>query len=244
MAKEDISSAYAIEVVGLGKAYGGRAVLKGLNLSLNWGEILVVFGANGSGKSTLIKILSTISRPTDGEIRVAGVGLWDNPRAIRRNLGVLTHQTLLYDNLTGRENLKFHGKMFALDLLDDRIEIAASLVGMSSFLDKKLGVLSHGLQKRLSMARAILHDPPILLLDEPETGLDQDALGFLEDLMVSGSGRQRTVLMTTHSLDRGLAIGNRIAILAGGRIVYDESRNTIDEVKVRAAYSKFTGVNL
>ena len=244
MSQEDVSGAYAIEIVGLWKSYGGRAVLKRLDISVDWGQILVVFGANGSGKSTLIKLLSTLSTPTDGEIRVAGMAMKDNSRAIRRNIGVVMHQPLLYDNLTGRENLRFHGRMFSLDDLDKRIEIAAGLVGMAGFLDRRLGLLSHGLQKRFSMARAILHDPPILLLDEPETGLDQEALGLLKDLIVSSSGRQRTVVMTTHSLERGLAIGNRIAILAGGRIAYDEPRNVIDEVKVRAAYSNFTGANL
>ena len=105
-----------------------------------------------------------------------------------------------------------------------------------------MSVLSHGLQKRASLARAILHDPPILLLDEPETGLDQEALGMLTDMVSAGDRGRRTVLMATHSLERGLALGNRVAILMGGRIAYQEERALVDEAVLRGAYGRFTQV--
>jgi heme exporter protein A len=244
MAEADGSGSLAIEVRGLTKSYGAQVVLRNLDLSLHWGDFLIVFGPNGSGKTTLIKVLATISRPAQGEIRVAGFDLKENAAAIRRNIGVVTHQPLLYGDLTARENLKFHGRMFALANLEERIEQAADLMGMGPQLERRAATLSHGMQKRLSLARAILHDPPILLLDEPETGLDQEALGMLGE-MVGSSGRgRRTVLMATHSLERGLALGNRLTILAGGKIAYQEERALVDEARFKGAYSRFTGVAL
>lgn len=236
------STTLAIEVKGLTKTYGPQVVLRDLDLGLAWGGFLIVFGPNGSGKTTLIKVLATISRPTRGEVRVAGFDMKSNPGAIRRNIGLVTHQPLLYDDLTALENLKFHGRMFGLTNLEERIEKAADLMGVSSYLGRKVSILSHGMQKRLSLARAVLHDPPILLLDEPETGLDQEALEMLGQMMVSGDRGRRTVLMATHSLEKGLALGNQVAILAGGKIAYHEDRALVDEAMFKDTYGHFTGI--
>ena len=149
---------------------------------------------------------------------------------------------MLYGDLTGWENLKFHGRMFALPHLEECIEKAADLMGVRSFLGRKVSVLSHGMQKRLSLARAILHDPPILLLDEPETGLDQEALEMLGQMIGAGEKGRRTVLMATHSVERGLALGNQVAILSGGKIAFHEDRALIDEAVFKGTYSRFTGV--
>ena len=244
MVEADGNGSLAVEVRGLTKTYGPQVVLRDLNLSLAWGDFLIVFGPNGSGKTTLIKVLATVSSPTKGEVKVAGFDLKRNPGAIRRNIGLVTHQPLLYGDLTGLENLKFHGKMFALTHLEERIEKAADLMGVSSYLGRKVGILSHGMQKRLSLARAVLHDPPILLLDEPETGLDQEALEMLGQMMGTGERGRRTVLMATHSLERGLALGNQVAILTGGRIAYLEDRALVDEAMFKGTYGRFTGVAL
>jgi heme ABC exporter ATP-binding subunit CcmA len=242
MVEADGNGPLAIEVRGLTKTYGPQVVLRNLDLDLPWGDFLIVFGPNGSGKTTLIKVLATITRPAQGEVRVAGFDLKRNPAAIRRNIGLVTHQPLLYGDLTALENLKFHGRMFGVTHLEERIQKAAALMGLSSYLGRKVSILSHGMQKRLSLARAILHDPPILLLDEPETGLDQEALEMLEQLMGVGERGRRTVLMATHSLERGLALGNRVAILAGGKIAYHEDRALVDEAMFRGTYGRFTGV--
>ena len=239
MVEADGNGSLAIEVRGLTKTYGPQVVLRDLDLSLAWGDFLVVFGPNGSGKTTLIKVLATVSSPTKGEVKVAGFDLKRNPWAIRRNIGLVTHQPLLYGDLTGLENLKFHGKMFALTHLEERIEKTADLMGVSSYLGRKVGILSHGMQKRLSLARASLHRPPILLLDEPETGLDEEAQGFLDVLLAGESDAPRTVLMTTHNLDRGLALGDRVAILAQGRIAYQDSRRNLDPAEFRSAFAHY-----
>ncbi len=242
MAESGGREALAIRASGLSKAYGPHLVLRGLDLSLPWGEFLTVFGPNGSGKTTLIKVLATIARPDAGEVEIAGFDLRKNPTAVRRNIGVVTHQPLLYADLTPRENLRFHGRMFGLKDLDERIEQAADMVGLRPHLSRRVGTLSHGLQKRASLARAVLHDPPILLLDEPETGLDQEALEMLSAIASAGERGRRTVLMATHSLDRGLALGDRVAILANGRIAFEEERAMVDETTLRDIYGRHTRV--
>ena len=244
MVESDGAGPLAIQVKGLTKTYGAQVILKDLDLDVPWGAFLTVFGTNGSGKTTLIKVLATLSRPAKGQISLAGFDLKENAAGIRRNIGMVTHQPMLYGDLTALENLKFHGKMFGLKDLDERIENATQIMGLGRFLTKRVSTLSHGMQKRVSLAKATLHDPPILLLDEPETGLDQEALGMLRDVMVAGDRGRRTVLMVTHSVERGLALGNRVAILAGGKIAFHENRDRVDEEEFKVAYSRFTGVKL
>lgn len=244
MAEVEDSDSLALEVKGLTKSYGAQPVLRGLDLSVRWGDFLILFGPNGAGKTTLIKVLATISRPTRGEVRVAGFDLKKNPASIRRNIGVVTHQPLLYGDLTAGENLRFHGRMFALDRLEERIAQASELMGVTQHLERRVGTLSHGTQKRVTLARAILHDPPLLLLDEPETGLDQEALRMLGEMMGSSGRGKRTVLMSTHSVERGFALGNRVAVLARGKVAYQEQLSLLTPDGLRDTYSQLTGVAL
>ena len=214
-------------------------MLRDLDLEVGWGERFVLFGGNGSGKTTLVKTLATLARPDGGLIRVAG---WDGRRQgamMRRFIGVVTHQSLLYDELTGYENLRFYGRMYRVPDLDQRIRVVADLVGATQRLSARVRTLSHGMQKRFSLARALLHDPPVLLLDEPETGLDQEALELLDAILTPSGDNPRTVLMTTHSLERGLALSDTVAILAGGRIAYQESRSTLDVAGFRGTFLRY-----
>ena len=227
---------------GLSKSFGEVLALHDLNLRVAWGEFLVIFGANGSGKTTLIRSLATLARPDSGRILVAGRDHRRDATSVRRYIGVVTHQPLLYDDLTGHENLRFYGRMFRLPDLEARISEVTQQMGLHRLLHKRVRTLSNGMQKRLSVARAVLHDPPILLLDEPETGLDQEALGLLDALLARNGTAPRTVLMTTHNLERGLAMGDRVAILAKGRIAYEESRRNLDVAGFRGAFSQYLGV--
>ena len=231
----------AIEVSGLSKAYGRALALRGLELQVPWGEVLTVLGPNGSGKTTLIKILATLTRPDGGLVRVAGLDTAKAGQSVRRNIGVVTHDPLLYGDLTGYENLRFFARMFGLDRIEERIAVSAERMGASSRLELRVGTLSHGMKKRLSIARALLHEPLVLLMDEPESGLDQEALKMLEEVVSDRSVRFRTVVMTTHNLERGLALGHRMAILANGRIAYQESLESAGTSAVRDAYSRYTG---
>ena len=173
----------AIRAEGLSKAYGRTPVLRGLSLEAGWGETLSVVGPNGAGKTTLIRVLAGLTRPDEGSVEIAGLPLDRMGRLARRVVGTVTHEPLLYDGLTVRENLRFTGRMFSLDRLDPRVELAADRMGVRPRLDERVGTLSHGLRKRVSIARALLHEPSILLMDEPETGLDRHALGLLESVV-------------------------------------------------------------
>ncbi|MCI0439078.1 MAG: ABC transporter ATP-binding protein [Chloroflexi bacterium] len=231
----------AIDIQGLSKSFGRAAVLRDLDLQVPWGETLAVLGPNGSGKTTLIKILATLTKPDAGKVRVAGGDISRAGKSVRRLIGVVTHDTLLYEGLTAYENLKFFARMFGLDGIEGRIERSIERMGMASRLHDRVSTLSHGMKKRVSIARALLHDPPVLLMDEPESGLDQEALALLDDVVTDRTIPYRTVVMTTHNIERGLQLGSRMAILSRGRIAYQESRDAVAASDIRDTYFQHTG---
>ena len=239
--RENGSPAPAVDVRGLRKSYGRAAVLRGLDLQVGWGETLAILGPNGSGKTTLIKALATLTRPDGGSVRVAGYDVPRHGKQARAAMGVVTHDPMLYEQLTGLENLKLFGRMFNLDAVEERATNAADRLGMASRLSQRVGTMSHGMRKRLSIARALLHDPPILLMDEPESGLDQEALGILELIVADCASSGRTVIMTTHNLERGAALTRRVAILSRGRIAYDDSATPLGVSGLRERYAELTG---
>lgn len=208
----------ALAAAGLEKGFGGGPVLGNLDLTVAWGEFLVIFGANGSGKTTLLRILSGQTRPDGGSVQIAGFDLRRQGAAARRRVGVVSHRGLLYDDLTGRENLTFYGRLYALSDLPNRVSEVLARVGMSQRADRRVRSLSHGMQKRLSIARALLHRPPLLLLDEPESGLDRDSVAALADILREWTAAGRSVVMTTHNAALGLAWGSRAAALTNGKL--------------------------
>ena len=230
----------AIKVSGLRKAFGRTPVLRSVDLEVPWGQVLTLLGPNGSGKTTLIKILATLTRPDAGDVIIGGMPLSKRGQSVRRIIGVVTHDPLLYDDLTGRENLRFSARMFGVQRIDQRIAEVTERMGMTPRLDQRVGTLSHGMKKRFSIARALLHDPVILLMDEPESGLDQEALGLLDAVVTDKSNPQRTVLMTAHSLDRANALGQRMAILVNGRVAYQESLESGGTEALKEAYMRHT----
>lgn len=231
----------AIEVERLVKSYGDFKALRGVDLKVNWGEGLAIFGPNGAGKTTLIKILSTIAKASSGRVSVGGFDLRGDSVKARRQIGVVTHQTLLYDELSTYENLRFYGKMYDVPHLADRIGELLAQVDLEARRDDPVRTLSRGMQQRAAIARALLHDPPILLLDEPGTGLDQHANEMLINIVSSTSNGKRTVIMTTHSLEQGLAFCDRVLILARGKVAYEES-GKLDISTLREVYHRHTGV--
>jgi len=233
-----------VEITGLSKSFGFRRVLKGLNLNIHRGECLVVFGPNGAGKTTLIRVLATLSRPSKGKVRLDGLDVGKDAKEVRQRIGVVSHQTFLYDNLTARENLEFYGKMYDVCHIGERLAAVVEQVGMHARIDDRVGVLSRGMQQRLSIARALLHDPTILLLDEPETGLDQQAVSMLTELLKTLTAGERTVLLTTHNLGLGLALGDRVVILNKGRIAYEEETQHLGVHDIQEAYRRCIGASL
>jgi heme exporter protein A len=228
-----------IQVRKLVKAFGNRAVLKGVDLDVAEGEFLTLVGPNGAGKTTLMHVLSTLTRPTGGLVRMAGYDLADGAIEVRHQIGLVSHKTLLYDDLSAEENLRFYARMYEVRGASARIEAVLRRVGLWGRQRDPVRTYSRGMQQRLAIARAMLHDPPILLLDEPDTGLDQHAASMLTGLLHEVGATRRTVLMTTHNLERGLELGDRVAILARGRIVYQANKTELDPGQFRSVYYQF-----
>jgi len=240
---DSVTRPLAFKIQGLTKSFGNRQVLRGLDLEIEAGKSVTVFGPNGAGKSTLVKILATIMNPTSGTVFINGQDLKQNAWAIRRHIGLITHQTLLYGNLTGRENLEFYGRMFDVPDLKSRIQEMVSLVGMTARQHDRVATLSRGMQQRFAIARALLHKPSIVLMDEPETGLDQEAIPLLWRAMPDNAENVRTVIHVTHSLERGLELGDRFVILDKGKIVYEGVREAIDLAGLKDVYRKSTSMS-
>lgn len=229
-----------IEACELCKSFGHRVALTGVNLSAEAGERVTLVGPNGAGKTTLLRILATLARPTSGQVRVAGLDASKAGEDARRRIGFLSHRTLLYGDLTAEQNLRFYARMYDLDDASVRIAELLECVGLAGRQRDLVHTFSRGMQQRLSVARAVLHRPQVLLLDEPYTGLDPNAAQVLTDLLADLAGEGCTVLMTTHNLERGLAAGDRVAVLAQGRIVYDEQKEDIDSVTFDKTYLALT----
>jgi heme exporter protein A len=229
-----------IQVKNLVKSFGPVTALRGVNLAVAEGEFVTLVGPNGAGKTTLLRILATLSRLTMGQVSIGGHTLPEHATEARRQIGLVSHQTLLYGDLTAEENLFFYGRMYAVADLEARVKEALELVGLAHRRRDLARTFSRGMQQRLAIARAIVHRPRLMLLDEPYTGLDQDAAARLERVMAAVVTEGRTVIMTTHDLERGLAVADRVAILAKGRVVFEARRAEIDGAAFLEAYRRCT----
>lgn len=233
-----------IEVRSVVKAYDLFPVLRKLDLTINKGEFVALLGPNGSGKSTLLRLLTGLSKPTAGKILIGG---WELPReaaAVRAQIGMVSHKALLYENLTARENLTFFAKLYNLSAAETerRIGLLLERVGLAKRANDLVRTYSRGMQQRLSIARALLHDPHVLLLDEPHTGLDQDASATLDGLLLEAQAEGHTIVMVTHELDRAARLADRIVILARGVIGYDAPTAGMDTPTLAALYTEVTGM--
>ncbi len=232
-----------IQIKKIVKTFGNRVVLRGVDLTINQGDFVTLMGANGAGKTTLLHIVANLSKPTMGHVLINGYRLADSASQLRRFMGLVSHKTLLYDDLTAEQNLRFYGRMYDVPDISNRIETVLNQVNLWHRRGDPVRTYSRGMQQRLAIARAILHNPPILLLDEPDTGLDQHSAGILGDLLQAVGISQRTILMTTHNLERGLTLGNRVVILAKGKIGYDASGQDVSLEEARQQYYKHVTVN-
>jgi heme exporter protein A len=238
---QGVPRAWDIDVRGVWKTFGSLAALRGVDLAVGPGERLAIVGPNGSGKSTLVKVIGTLLRPSAGVVRLAGLDVQSRGLEVRRLVGVVCHQTFLYGELTALENLEFYGRLYGLPHAGERAREQLRLVGLEGQADVPGRDLSRGMQQRLALARALLHEPPILLLDEPDTGLDQRWRAFLVELLGEVAGQGRTVLLTTHDLERTLDLADRLAVLNGGRVVFEARRDELDVGSLKEAYVRHTG---
>ncbi|HJW84509.1 MAG TPA: heme ABC exporter ATP-binding protein CcmA [Anaerolineae bacterium] len=229
-----------IQVSGLVKQFGPFLALRGLDFSVAAGEFVSLLGPNGAGKTTLLRILATLSRPTHGTVSIAGHTLPRGADDVRRQIGFLSHQPLLYGELTAEENLRFFAKMYNLDESGPRIDALLDQVDLAERRRDRVRTFSRGMQQRLAIARALLHDPRVVLLDEPFTGLDPDASDQLSATLRGLQDGRRAVVMTTHDLDRGLALSDRALVIARGRLAHEARRDEIQASNFRETYSRVT----
>lgn len=225
-----------IEVRKLVKRFGPKVVLRQVDFSVPQGEFVALLGPNGAGKTTMLRILSSLARQTFGEVRVAGYSLPNQSAAVRRRLGVVSHLPLLYGDLSAEENLQFYGRMYAVEGLDRRIGEVLDLIGLSLRRRDLVRTFSRGMQQRLAIGRAILHDPEVLLLDEPHTGLDQDACDMLDSVLRQVASRGRTVVMTSHDLARVEDLASRFDVLARGKILASAQSSSLPKDGLLAFY--------
>ena len=208
-----------IEARNLVRRYGYRTVLRDLNFTAAPGEFVALLGPNGAGKTTLLRVFAGLLRPTSGIVTVAGCLLPLQAMDLRTRLGVVSHQPLLYGDLTAAENLRFYGQLYGVAHLSARIEALLALTGLETVRNDLVRTFSRGMQQRLAIGRAMLPDPQVLLLDEPHTGLDQDACVMLDQTLSQVAGQGRTLLMASHDLARSAALASRVDILVKGQII-------------------------
>jgi len=225
-----------IKVRKLIKRFGLKTVLRGLDFHVEQGEFVALLGPNGAGKTTFLRILASLSRPSMGGVSIAGYRLPDQASAVRRRLGVVSHQPLLYGDLTAEENLRFYGRMYGVGNLKQRVEEVLELVGLYPRRRDLVRTFSRGMQQRLAIGRAVLHDPEVMLFDEPHTGLDQDASAMLDTVLKEVAARGRTVVMTSHDLARAADLASRFDVLSRGVVTASVKRDEIDPDNLLAIY--------
>jgi heme exporter protein A len=231
-----MADAPAVRLHRVEKWFGRTSALQGVDLTVQAGEFLVFLGRNGAGKSTLLRIVARLVRPNSGRVEVCGIDVLRCPEAGRERLGFVAHSSFLYRNLTAFENLQFFARLYGLSDAQDRIHKALCWVGLEKSALRTVQGFSRGMQQRLSIARATLHDPQILLLDEPFSGLDLEASELLGEWLESYVANGKTVLMATHDLEQGLQGARRWAFVDQGKIA-EELKGT--DADIRQQYKRF-----
>ena len=230
-----------IEVKKLVKRFGLKTVLRGVDFHVEPGEFVALLGPNGAGKTTFLRILASLSRPSMGVVTVAGFALPAQSAAVRQRLGVVSHQPLLYEDLTAQENLQFYGRMYDIPRLRERMDEVLQMVGLAVRRNDLVRTFSRGMQQRLAIGRAVLHDPEVMLFDEPYTGLDQDASEMLDTVLKEVAARGRTVVMTSHDLARAEDLATRFDILSRGVIAASVNRVDLGKENLLGFYKKALG---
>ena len=227
-----------IEVKKLVKRFGLKTVLRGLDFEVQPGEFVALLGPNGAGKTTFLRILASLSRPSMGSVDIAGFRLPKEAAAVRARLGVVSHLPLLYPDLTAEENLIFYARMYGIAHYDVRITEVLEMVGLEGRRKDLVRTFSRGMQQRLAIGRAVLHDPDVMLFDEPYTGLDQDASSMLDGVLQTVAGQGRTVVMTSHDLARAEDLATRFDILSRGVIAASSTREGLSTGNLLTFYKQ------
>lgn len=208
----------AITVEHLTKSFGGRKAVDNVSFTLPEGAFLSVFGPNGAGKTTLLRMLATLARPTEGAITLAGINLKEEPEQAREAIGLISHNPMLYPDLTAEENLLLYAKLYGVRDPQKRVVELLDAVGLKHRRLDRVRTFSRGMTQRVSIARALVNDPSVVLLDEPYSGLDPHAMRIFDEL-IDSVRENRTFVMVSHDLDKGLALADHVLVLARGRVV-------------------------
>ena len=227
-----------ITVKKLVKRFGLKTVLRGVDFDVQPGEFVALLGPNGAGKTTFLRILASLSRPSLGEVSVAGYRLPHQAAAVRARLGVVSHLPLLYGDLNAEENLRFYARMYNISNMEARITEVLEMVGLESRRRDLVRTFSRGMQQRLAIGRAVLHDPDVMLFDEPYTGLDQDASSMLDEVLKTVAVQGRTVVMTSHDLARAEDLATRFDILSRGVIAASTNRKQLKKSNLLTFYKQ------
>ena len=233
----------AIELKDVTRRFGHLTALRNVTLAIPQGQTFTLFGPNGAGKSTLLRIIATLGKPSSGTVRIRNIDVRESPEQVRAHIGLISHQTLLYDDLTAYENLAFYAKMYGLQNISDSVNEALDTVGLADRHRDRVRGFSRGMKQRLAIARATLHQPEILLLDEPFTGLDTAARSLLADMICNLRSKGRTILLVTHDLIQGLTLANRFAILKRGTLVHESLTENMSETELRTLYEQKVNEN-
>lgn len=227
-----------IEVTKLIKRFGLKTILCGLDFQVQPGEFVALLGPNGAGKTTFLRILASLSKPSFGNVKVAGYSLPNESAQVRAKLGVVSHLPLLYPDLTAEENLQFYARMYGITNYQLQINKVLNLVGLEHRRKDLVRTFSRGMSQRLAIGRAILHEPQVILFDEPYTGLDQDASEMLDKVLKEIASHGQTVVMTSHDLIRAEALATRFDVLSRGVITASINKNDLKNQNVLDFYKR------
>lgn len=233
----------ALKVDHLTKSFGGRKAVDDVSFGLPQGAFLSVFGPNGAGKTTLLRMLATLSRPTEGSIMLSGIDLKEEPERAREAIGLISHNPMLYPDLTAEENLLLFAKLYGVADPQRRVMELLEAVGLKHRRFDRVRTFSRGMTQRTSIARALINDPSLVLLDEPYSGLDPHAIEIFDELIASVR-EDRTFVMVSHDLDKGLALASHVLVLARGRVVHFGEKDELGQDEFRELYRSTVGLGV
>lgn len=233
----------AVECKELTKAFGNRKAVDSVSFTLPHGAFLSVFGPNGAGKTTLLRMLSTLARPSSGTVLIDGVDLKEEPDVARERIGLISHNSMLYPDLTAEENLLLYARLYGVHNPQKRVVELLDAVGLKHRRLDLVRTFSRGMTQRVSIARALVNDPSVVLLDEPYSGLDPHAIEIFDELLASVR-QDRTFIMVSHDLDKGFAMADHVLVLARGRVVSFGAKEQLDPEEFRSLYRQTVGTGV
>jgi len=233
----------AIEAKHLSKAFGTRKAVDDVTFALPEGAFLSIFGPNGAGKTTLLRVLSTLDRPSGGEAFVSGADIKEHPDTVRERIGLISHQPMLYPDLTAEENLLLYAQLYGVEDAQGRVDQLLQAVGLAHRKLDLTRTFSRGMTQRLSIARALVHDPAVVFLDEPYSGLDPHAVDIFDEL-IEAQRDERTFVMVSHDLEKGFHTCTHALVLARGRIVAFAPKNELDFDEFSQLYRETVGMGV